>query len=989
MVDPVLDTNLAGRLLLDSSDNISCNYVETDEITQVGGLTVLHLNIRSLNRNIQLLQEMICSLNKKGIIIDALLLCETWLNSENDSLVNIDGYTCINRNRLDGVGGGLAIYVLSDYSPTILDIQNHTHAGVYESLFVKIKKNSKELILGEVYRVPNSSQSIFQDFVKNLSLVLKGKTAVVGADQNLDLLKVSTHQFTRKFLDEVINMELIPVIVKPTRVTHQSSTLIDNLYVSADISCNAAASILVEHISDHFPCLVQINWPYSKAKSEKKIATRKLTEEKLQKINNTLLHKNWVGLLDIQNPINDNYLKFISEVQQTLSDVAPVQTKTFKGRNVLKQPWMTVNLLKCTKKARAIYLKVKNKPRSSAEWMRYANYRRCLVRLKNIARGEYVRKQIEMFKGDSRKIWNMINYLIKSRNDKSNIVSELVINGKLVNDQREICNHLNEHFATAGFRATKGCSNDENAHKRYLKNRVVEGILFNPCSETEIDKLVEQLPNKTSSGVDKISNVLLKRIRFSIRLPLMILVNQSLIQGIFPDELKIARVIALFKGGDKVNCDNYRPISLLNVISKILERAVHNRVLNFLNGKRLISDRQFGFRKGHSTIHAVQNLVGEIVSGFDKGMNCISLFLDIKKCFDSCNHSILISKLEHYGIRGIALNWFKSYLDKRTQFVEVDTCTYSEKKLVKIGLPQGSILGPLLMSIMNNDLQNCLKLSHCILFADDTTVFILGRNVRFLKIKMQREIELLSTWMSDNMLSVNVNKTKLMLFTPKGYIHNEDMTLKMNGQQVEFVNEFKFLGVWLDEHLTWKFHITELSIKLNRLKFVFRKLNRLLPVHCLRNMYFAYVHSRLLYGIIVWGTMCSKENFSSLINIQKCFVRLINKVSIFEESSPLFLKNKILKLQDSLDLELLKQMFQYQNHTLPPLVQKLYRSKSHNYGTRNNESPNIESHKSSIYNSSFLCKAVTLWDKCHANYRVLTTIRNVVKVFKYKKFSLY
>lgn len=285
-------------------------------------------------------------------------------------------------------------------------------------------------------------------------------------------------------------------------------------------------------------------------------------------------------------------------------------------------------------------------------------------------------------------------------------------------------------------------------------------LLFNPCNEVEVTRIIESLPNKTSSGCDRLSNVLLKKLKLSVRLPIMILINQSLLKNKFPNELKIARVIALHKGGEKNEMDNYRPISLLSVISKVLEKIVHKRLTAFLKEKRVLTERQFGFREKHSTIHAIQQLVGEIINGFENEMNCVAVFLDIKKCFDSCNHRKILDKLEHYGVREGTLQWFESYLSDRYQYVESNGQTSCKIEL-QLGVPQGSILSPVLMSIMNNDLPSCLKSGSCVLFADDTTVYVIGRNLKFLLARAQKSLNLVAKWMFDNELALNIKKQRL------------------------------------------------------------------------------------------------------------------------------------------------------------------------------------------------------------------------------------
>lgn len=978
-------------ILLSDTDYVSSSYIGVEDVKMINGLTVLHLNVRSLHKKIDMLKEFIQVLETKNVTIDVLLLSETWLNENNDSLTHIEGYQFFHLNRKMTNGGGLAIYVSNNIKAAYMSELSRMEEGIFESLFLRLTCNKKEFVVGELYRVPNSPADKFNVFVSETLTKLRGQTVILGSDQNLDLLKMETHTQTNKFLEIILSNGLVPTILRPTRVTHQSATLIDNIYVSADIVSLGESHVIMDNMSDHFPCILQTSFCTKGKQNVKEILSRKLNDTRVRQLNHDLLHTNWLNLLTPENSMNTNYQIFSDRLDKVMNDVAPLKQIRIKPRNQLHVPWMTVSLLKCSRKSKRLYRNSINCDKKSLKWQHYIEYRNCFQRVKNLAKKKYINDEISSFKGNSKLLWQLTNRILKGTNDKTSAISKLSVNGSEISDKNKMSDVLNIHFGSAGERVTKGITKNLEAHKRYLKNRVMEDLLFTDVTETEIIKIIENLPNKTSSGIDRISNILLKRLKYSLRLPVTLLVNQSLRLGIFPDQLKVARVIALHKGGSRLELDNYRPISLLPVVSKVFEKVVNKQFRQFLTHHNILSPRQFGFRPGHSTSHAVQNLVGEIVSGFDKNRNCMALFLDLRKCFDSCNYDIILSKLEHYGIRGLSLNWFESYLSNRYQFVDMPGMVPSPRIPLKLGLPQGSILGPILMCIQNNDFNNCLKLSNSILFADDTTVFVQGQNCRFLYLKMQNEIALISAWMQANLLAINEKKTKLMLFTPKNFADPSFIPpdIFMNNTKIDFVNEFQFLGTWLDKHLTWKSHVMKLVTKLGQLKFVFRKLKSILPTHCLRNLYYAFVHSRLTYCLISWGTMLKKEDLDVLIKTQKCFVRYVNNAKLNENSSPLFLRNKILKLPDLIELELIKQIFQYKNNLLPISVQRMYQPKLHSFGTRLSTTPNIEKHRSSIYNNSFLCKGVVYWEKSSVKYREISTLHNLVKTFKYDKFALY
>ena len=230
--------------------------------------------------------------------------------------------------------------------------------------------------------------------------------------------------------------------------------------------------------------------------------------------------------------------------------------------------------------------------------------------------------------------------------------------------------------------------------------------------------------------------------------------------------MKIARVIPLFKSGDKSTFTNYRPISILPAFSKILERIVYNRILSYLNERNILSDSQFGFRKNHSTEYALSILYDRLSNAIDNNEYTAGIFLDLSKAFDTVNHQILLEKLNHYAIRGVAHSWISSYLSNRKQFVQYDSVC-SAHSVISCGVPQGSILGPLLFLIYINDLCNVSKVLDFILFADDTNIFFSHRNEDYLQNTLNVELDNVTNWCQANRLSINIKKSKFMIFKPR------------------------------------------------------------------------------------------------------------------------------------------------------------------------------------------------------------------------------
>ena len=339
------------------------------------------------------------------------------------------------------------------------------------------------------------------------------------------------------------------------------------------------------------------------------------------------------------------------------------------------------------------------------------------------------------------------------------------------------------------------------------------------CTKIEVENLIGSLPNKTSSGYDKISNILLKELQSCVSSPLSIIFNKSLSMGCFPDQMKNADVIPLYKGGNRRILTNYRPISLLLTLSKLLEKIMYKRVYEFLDINHALYDSQYGFRKKHSCEHAISKLLSNIVKGFEKREFTISIFLDLSKAFDTLLHSVMFDKLERYGICRIVFVWFKSYLSDRSMQAKCNTGgpepVFSKDYKVSYGTPQGSCLSPLLFLIFCNDLYYNLEFCSCILFVDDTTIYKSHKNLRYLEWIVNEDLKIVANWFMCNKLTLNVKKTVCLLFSPNNKVPNS-ISLCIGNEPIVQCNNTKFLGVWLDDRLNWRTHLLKLLPKLKR-----------------------------------------------------------------------------------------------------------------------------------------------------------------------------
>ena len=354
---------------------------------------------------------------------------------------------------------------------------------------------------------------------------------------------------------------------------------------------------------------------------------------------------------------------------------------------------------------------------------------------------------MEKHRSDIRASWNVLKSII-NRNKKRKVATRFKINNNIIENPEAIADKFNEYFINIGPTLAKDIPSSDRTPSDYLHNRIQESFFFAPVLENEILMIISKLKN-SSSGWDCFETKVIKEIKTIIVEPLVYICNLSISTGIFPYELKLAQVVPIFKAGDDEFFSNYRPVSILSVFSKIFEKIVYQRLLDFLNKHGVLYAFQFGFRQHHSTYMALLTLVDRISTALDEGKIVVGIFWDFSKAFDTVDHKILSKKLEHYGIRGICLNWFIDYLSNRKQLV-----TYNGAKSkylnIKCGVPQGSILGPLLFLIYINDLPEAAKSAFLLLFADDSNLFFTGNNINEITCQINKELDNIIAWLDSN-----------------------------------------------------------------------------------------------------------------------------------------------------------------------------------------------------------------------------------------------
>ena len=486
------------------------------------------------------------------------------------------------------------------------------------------------MIVGEVYRSPNSCVTEFSSLYSNLLSILETYhiPVVIGSDFNFDLFKTGVDKKSSDFLDMNLSGRFAPCIFKPTRVTKSSCTLIDNIYVRDDHqkfldSTNCTSAIIIDDISDHFPCLLGVSDFVECDIDEKCYYRRKVTDQKILDVNHVLLHTNWCELLD--GDLEYAYEKFNIAINEAINRFIPMKLNRVSGSSTTNPAWYSKSIGKSIKKCKKLYHKfVKNRDIQSETI--YKKYRNSLNRIIRYEKKTFFDAKFKKFRANGNVTWSLINSLIKRSCDKSSIINLINLpNRSTITSPSLIADSFNQHFSSVSDRISRQVRPTQCNPESFLKHRSEDELCLNPTNEVEIDKIITDLKPKLSYGIDGISNKLLKQIQSSLRTPLAILCNKSMSEGKFPTQLKTAKVVPLFKSGCRTDMDNYRPISVLPVLSKVFEKIVLRWFKPFMKDKFYIN--QFGFTENASTIQAGQRFMAELLECYDKGSMLLSVFI--------------------------------------------------------------------------------------------------------------------------------------------------------------------------------------------------------------------------------------------------------------------------------------------------------------------------------------------------------------------------
>ena len=858
-----------------STSEFNSIFENSDDISAHEIMSTLFLNIDGNSTNFD---QFTAELKRINNNFCAIGLAETNTAPAVCNTYSIPGYTHYYQNIRDDKksGTGVALYIHESINATVIEEISECSEDI-ECIFLKTTNLDSTIIFGSVYRPNDGNKDVFLQRMESVFNFLPQKGVFIMGDYNIDLLSSTK---SSAFEESFIASGYIPLI---STYTHErpgtKKSCIDNI-LSNETSSILANGTLSDNLGHHLPVFQFSNF----------------------KIRNTSNKPKHVQYYDFSNK---NLNKFVNDLECTIPPLIPsINFKTFSDcfmtsldkscklenpkttkRTPLNNPWITEGIISAINRKHELKdiwkgSITKTIPDGDQSlYKHFSEYRKILKGIINTAKSNYHCNQINENKEDKKKTWKLINQLRGKSNQEIKPLFE--IDNNKITERRTIANEFNKYFNSIAAKLNESIADCEikdsqfQSFADYLGVTNKNSIVLESCSYSEVSEIISELQNGKASDIPI---HVIKKTAHIISPKLSEYFNELMKNGIFPDSLKIGKISPIYKKGNSEHFENYRPVSTLPIFGKIFEKVIYKRLYSFLTSQGILYENQFGFRKSHSTSHALNYSVNHIKQALNKKQHVLGIFIDLSKAFDTIDHDKLLYKLDKYGIRGLAQGLLRSYLSHRVQYTNV-LGEKSEKLFIKYGVPQGSVLGPLLFLVYINDITKCSSLGKFILFADDTNIFITGQTPGEAYKIANSLLVSVNNYMILNKLHINMTKCCFIHFKPNlrslnAEMNDESLELKINGKTIKKVSSTKFLGVIIDEKLNWDDHVKDLKRKLSYATATLSRIRKFIPENLHKDLYYTLFESILTYGISVWGGI-SQSKINTLHVSQKRCIRIL------------------------------------------------------------------------------------------------------------------
>lgn len=834
-------------------------------------LKIFLQNIRSINCDYNF-SGLLAILSQTNLDTDILILTECRLSSQ-PMVPYLDGYQSYSSNKTNVLqNDGVVFYVKNNITNTIIEEPEFADANC---LILKI---GKDTAIVAIYRSPSYKNTA--NFLTSLGRILgeltSYKNVLVIGDINIDIKKGNEDRNSPEYLTLAAYLGYFPTHLLPTRYEN----CLDHILAKTVLPVKTV--VLNTSLTDHRTLLICLQQGINRSYA---ISTQKKLNEKAVSRNLENLDMSpFYNCLD-PNTIAKYLTSSLSQIIETNTQI----TFLSRRKKIIK-PWITPGLLRCIRNRDKLHQTMNRFPNNVTHKTTYYRYRNFCNSLLRKLKRQYEMIQIQNAGQDKKRLWQVIKNIANMANTKSPAI-ELIANSS---QALQSANSANSFFVNIGKTLAKNIIMQPNDLNTNASNQTHTSQLHSfallPTDETEVKSIIMTLRNGCATGIDNISCSFIKKYMKYLTPHLTYLFNLCLSTGIFPKVFKTALIKPIHKNGDKSCVNNYRPIAILPSLSKILERIIYKRLVLYLESNNLLATAQYGFRSSRSTSDAVNQLTDYIIRQMDSQKKCLAIFLDLAKAFDTVNIPILLSKLENLGIRGQQLTLFKDYLSDRTQRVQIDRII-SDELPIEYGVPQGSILGPVLFLVYINDLllSPLSNGSRIISYADDTALLFSANNWDDVFSQSQSGFNYVMNWLRVNALTLNTEKTQYMTFSYNSSTQPTDGELSIsahiwsclnhaacNCPKLKSTSTITYLGVIIDRHLKFNSHVEALTSRVRKLIYVFKNLRHVANSALLKSVYLSLCQSLLMYCITSWGG----THKTTMIDLERA-QRAILKVSTF------------------------------------------------------------------------------------------------------------
>jgi hypothetical protein len=899
-----------------------------------------------------------------------IVIVETWLKQEDIQYFNFMNYESFHSVRRNKIGGGVAIFIHNSFDVANLVFEQDFNNN--NTLVINLIKHKFKIIA--FYRQP-SNQSDPQGlvFIDNFEQILaKHSNAYVFGDFNFNLLMPNEliYKYQNAFL--LNGYMLLNSLSEdyPTRINNNthSKSIIDHVMTDTHLTRNTYKFHfhLFDLLADHKSILLNVCTLNSPGNKDS-------ISPKLKIIN----HKKIIDSKIIEN----NTATDLDSLHIYLKQVIESNSKIISLKAKRNKPYITQEIAKLIK-IRNNFFKLKHRfPYCNHLQQQYKAYRNKVARLIKSSKKDFLDRYFTDNADNPRKVWTQLKAQLYNRFNTHQTCELIVDNGIPITNKTNIATKFNNFFVSKTEELiSTNTINDEDFHTFHSNEQydIRNPCEFPICTEDEVAIIIDKLSNSKACDIYGLSNNFVKIHKKSLLTTLTTLINKSLEEGNFPDALKMGVVNPIHKSGSKTNIANYRPITILPIISKILEYVMLRRLEDHLLNNKIISNTQFGYTRNSNTEIAVLHILNDVYKGLDDKKATSLTCLDLSRAFDCVIHSILLNKLRKLKLPKKFLNLFASYLENRQQVVKLDNIFSSIRK-VTYGLAQGGVLSGTLFNLYINSINLCELQSTIIMYCDDISLVTVDPNPMLLKHKLETDLSKISKWLKFHYLFPNVNKTHYLLFHNKRRhedFYEQALNINFNGMIIQRVECTKLLGLQIDETLSFAQHIYELQNKIISFMFALKRIRPFINDNTAKKLYFAYIQSRLNYMNTVW-IAAPAYRIDSLEIIQRKSLRIVLRKNWYCSGSELY----------SLQILPVKLMCQYSSailtfkliHSLTKLNFDIqYINEVHRYPTRNNEDILIPRTSTQLGSLNFFIRAFS-------QYNVLpNSVKTQISIGKFK-----